>query len=75
MEIRLNWRRGIEKVAYRELKSGFVFEETNLLLALMIRTVQAEEGFEEIASCINVRYLRIDVFESQGLFFLLPRRW
>jgi hypothetical protein len=67
MEIRrIGWRRGIEQVADCKLKSGFIFEESDLLLAL-IGAMQAEEGLEEVASCIHVGYLKIDVFESQGL--------
>jgi hypothetical protein len=67
MEIRrIGGRRGIEQVADCKLKSVFIFEENNLLLAL-IRAMQAEEGLEEVARCINVGYLKIDVFESQGL--------
>ena len=67
MEIRrISWRRGIEQVADCKLESSFIFEESNLLLVL-IAAMEAEEGLEEVASCINIGYLKIDVFESQGL--------
>jgi len=59
------WRR-IEQLTYRELESGFIFEESDLFLPLM-GAMQAEEGFEEVAGGINVRDLKIAVFASQSL--------
>jgi hypothetical protein len=61
MELRRVYRcRGIEQIAHCKLESRFVGKEGDLFLAL-VRTTQPKKLLEELAGCINVRYLKINM--------------
>src|SRR5215471_20035426 len=67
MEIRrVNRWRGIKQIAQCKLESRFVGKEGDLFLALVGAT-QSNELLEELAGCINVRLLKIDMQASHGL--------